>query len=217
MLKILHNDPQVVVCVKPVGTESESGMRLLLREQLGGEAYCVHRLDTVVGGTMVYARSSKAAARLSAEIAADKLGKEYLAVVEGIPEEQDGVLEDLLLKDGAKGKSYVVKRERKGVKKAKLSYKVLQTANTASGVCSLGWVKLHTGRFHQIRVQFASRKHPLVGDGKYGSKSNRCTAALWSWRLTFPHPKTGEEHSYISAPPVQFPWDLFELPKEDMQ
>lgn len=210
-MEILYKDRHMAVCVKPIGVVSEEpGMPVLLREQLGGEAFCVHRLDTAVGGVMVYALTKKAASQLSAYIAGDMLTKEYLAVCEGIPERSEGVMEDLLLKDGAKGKSYVVKRLRKGVKDAKLEYKVLHSVATVNGTYSLVWVKLITGRFHQIRVQFASRKHPLLGDGKYGSKCNRCTTALWSHRLTFPHPKTGEMKTYISEPPEQFPWDLFE-------
>ena len=210
MIEVLHKDGQVIVCIKPVGVVSEDGgLPDALRSQEGGEAFCVHRLDTVVGGVMVYARTKQAAARLSRDIAADKLRKEYLAVVEGRLEQSEGVLEDLLLKDGSKGKSFVVGRMRKGVKAAKLSYKVLQTAETDSGVYSLVWVKLHTGRFHQIRVQFASRKHPLVGDGKYGSKCNRCKVALWAWQLTFPHPKTGKTVQFSALPPNQFPWNLF--------
>ena len=210
-MEILYKDRHMAVCVKPIGVVSEEpGMPVLLREQLGGEAFCVHRLDTAVGGVMVYALTKKAASQLSAYIAGDMLTKEYMAVCEGIPERSEGVMEDILLKDGAKGKSYVVKRLRKGVKDAKLEYKVLHSVATVNGTYSLVWVKLITGRFHQIRVQFASRKHPLLGDGKYGSKCNRCTTALWSHRLTFPHPKTGEMKTYISEPPEQFPWDLFE-------
>lgn len=211
MIEILYKDRHIAVCVKPVGIISEdAGMPAKLREQLGGEAYCVHRLDTAVGGVMVYALTKKAAAGLSAYIAGEMLDKEYLAVVEGIPAPAEGTMEDLLLKDGAKGKSYVVKRVRKGVKEAKLQYRVLHTVATVSGTYSLVWVKLITGRFHQIRVQFASRKHPLLGDGKYGSKCNKCTTALWSWRLTFPHPKTGELQTYETLPPDAFPWNLFE-------
>jgi len=211
MIQILYKDRHIAVCVKPVGVISEdAGMPALLREQLGGEAYCVHRLDTVVGGVMVYALNKKAAGRLSAYIAADMLDKQYLAVVEGIPEASEGILEDLLLKDGSKGKSYVVKRMRKGVKDAKLEYKVLHSVATVNGTYSLVWVRLHTGRFHQIRVQFASRKHPLVGDGKYGSRCNRCTTALWACKLGFPHPRTGEFQHYTACPPMQFPWDLFD-------
>ena len=209
-MEILYKDRHIAVCVKPVGVISEdAGMPALLREQIGGEAYCVHRLDTVVGGVMVYALTKKAASQLSAYVAGDMLTKEYLAVVEGIPDPDEGYMDDLLLKDGSKGKSYVVQRMRKGVKDARLQFKVLCTVATVNGTYSLVWVRLVTGRFHQIRVQFASRKHPLVGDGKYGSKCNKCTAALWAWRLTFPHPKTGEWRRYDKTPPAQFPWNLF--------
>ena len=215
MIEILYKDRHIAVCVKPVGTISEdAGMPAQLRQQLGGEAYCVHRLDTVVGGVMVYALTKKAASALSAYIAGDMLTKEYLAVVEGIPDPDEDYWDDLLLKDSAKGKSYVVQRVRKGVKDARLQYKVLQSVATVSGTYSLVWVRLLTGRFHQIRVQFASRKHPLVGDGKYGSKCNKCTPALWSWRLTFPHPKTGEWRRYDKTPPEQFPWNLFSSDKD---
>lgn len=217
-MEILYKDRHIAVCVKPVGVISEDpGMPALLREQLGGEAFCVHRLDTVVGGVMVYALNKKAAAKLSAYIAGDMLTKEYLAVVEGIPNPDEGYMDDLLLKDSAKGKSYVVQRMRKGVKDARLQFKVLQTVATVNGTYSLVWVRLVTGRFHQIRVQFASRKHPLVGDGKYGSKCNRCTPALWAWRLTFPHPQTGEWRRYDQKPPEQFPWNLFDENKETEQ
>ena len=217
-MEILYKDRHIAVCLKPVGVISEDpGMPALLREQLGGEAYCVHRLDTVVGGVMVYALNKKAAAKLSAYIAGDMLTKEYLAVVEGIPNPDEGYMDDLLLKDSAKGKSYVVQRMRKGVKDARLQFKVLQTVATVNGTYSLVWVRLVTGRFHQIRVQFASRKHPLVGDGKYGSKCNRCTPALWAWRLTFPHPQTGEWRRYDQKPPEQFPWNLFDENKETEQ
>ena len=210
MIEILYKDHHIAVCVKPVGTISEdAGMPAKLRQQLGGEAYCVHRLDTVVGGVMVYALTKKAASQLSAYIAGDMLTTEYLAVVEGNPEPDEGYWDDLLLKDSAKGKSYVVQRRRKGVKDARLQYKVLQSVATVSGTYSLVWVRLITGRFHQIRVQFASRKHPLVGDGKYGSKCNKCSTALWAWRLTFPHPKTGEWRRDAKTPPEQFPWNLF--------
>lgn len=209
-MKILFYDAHIVVCEKPVGVSSEEGgMPDLLREALGGQAYCVHRLDTAVGGVMVYARSKQAAARLSAAIAADGLEKEYLAAVEGILAPEQGEMTDYLLKDGAKGKSYVVKRLRKGVKEAKLSYRVLESCSRQGEACSLVRVRLHTGRFHQIRVQFASRKHPLLGDGKYGSRWKGCTTALWSCRLAFPHPKTGEPMEFESMPPKQFPWDLF--------
>ncbi len=217
-MDIIYKDKYLAVCVKPVGVVSqEPGMPALLRERLGTEAYCVHRLDTAVGGVMVFALTKKAASQLSAYIAGDLLNKEYLAVTEGIPNPASGIMEDLLLKDSAKGKSYVVRRLRKGVREASLEYRVLQSVATVGGTYSLVWVRLHTGRFHQIRVQFASRKHPLLGDGKYGSRCNRCTTALWSYCLGFPHPKSGELRSYKVLPPNQFPWNLFEPQTETEQ
>lgn len=218
MIEILYKDKYIAVCIKPVGVISEEeGMPTRLREQLGTDAYCVHRLDTAVGGVMVYALTKKSAAQLSAYIAGEMLNKEYLAVVEGIPEPVAGVMEDLLLKDGAKGKSYVVQRLRKGVREASLEYHVLRSVATVNGTYSLVWVRLHTGRFHQIRVQFASRKHPLLGDGKYGSRCNKCTTALWSYRLGFPHPKSGELRTHSVLPPNQFPWNLFEYEETEQE
>jgi 23S rRNA pseudouridine1911/1915/1917 synthase len=159
----------------------------LLQSQLGGEIYPVHRLDREVGGVMVYARTRDAAAALSQSIQAGVVKKEYLAVVLGVPEQESGILEDLLLHDTRKNKSYVVKRMRGGVRKARLSYQVLETKEGRS----LVQVRLFTGRTHQIRVQFASRQLPLQGDGRYGGGSG--TIALWSVRLTFPHPKTKKQ------------------------
>ena len=206
MIEILYKDRHIAVCVKPVGTISEdAGMPSLLRQQLGGEAYCVHRLDTVVGGVMVYALTKKAASALSAYIAGDMLTKEYLAVVEGIPAPDEGYWDDLLLKDSAKGKSYVVQRMRKGVREASLAYRTLDRTEELS----LVRVQLHTGRTHQIRVQFSSRQLPLLGDIRYGSKDPRCTAALWSYRLAFTHPVTGKALDITMPPPDQYPWNLF--------
>ena len=160
---------------------------------------------------MVYARSKPAAASLSKAIQDGAMIKEYVALVHGTPPE-NGDWTDLLFKDSRKNKVFVVKRERRGVKKARLTYRLLK-----AGEQSLVRVRLYTGRSHQIRVQFASRKHPLVGDGKYGSKCNRCTPALWAWRLTFPHPQTGEWRRYDQKPPEQFPWNLFDENKETEQ
>ena len=208
-LEILYEDKSLVVCVKPVGVLSEEPeMPALLREQLGGEAYCVHRLDRAVGGVMVYARKKQSAGKLSQAIADGKLTKEYLAVCEGIPAPAAGEMHDLLFKDSGKNKAFVVKRMRKGVKKASLSYETLAAVETDRGPLSLVRVLLHTGRFHQIRVQFASRKMPLVGDGKYGSRDSNRDIALWSHRLVFPHPVTGEDVE-ISAQPKGEPWEIF--------
>ena len=179
-MDILYSDRDIAVCVKPVGLNSEADVPNALKEQLGGEFFTVHRLDLNVGGVMVYARSSKAAAELSRAIQSGEMIKEYLALVHGTPAES-GLLEDLLWKDSSKNKVFVVKRERKGVKKAKLEYKTLR-----QGEDSLIHIRLHTGRSHQIRVQFASRGFPLVGDHKYGARDGFSSPFLFSCKLTFP-------------------------------
>lgn len=196
-----------MVCLKPPGIDSQEGMCALLRERLGGEIFCVHRLDREVGGLMVYARSSAAAAALSAAITRKEFSKEYLAAAGGCPAEPEGLMQDLLYRDAAKNKSYVVKRQRRGVRPAELEYKLLER----SGELCLFKIKLHTGRSHQIRVQFASRGLPLLGDAKYGSKERRCNIALWSCRLAFPHPLSGKTMDFSALPEKMFPWDVFEL------
>ncbi|MBP3442964.1 MAG: RNA pseudouridine synthase [Clostridia bacterium] len=208
MIDILFENDDLVVCVKPVGIPSQNDraedMVKILAEQSKSGIYPVHRLDTAVGGTMVFAKNSKTAASLSKQITDGNFRKHYIAAVCGKPEEKHGVLEDLLFKDSAKNKSYVVKRLRKGVKKAVLEYDVLAERDDMSLVSVL----LHTGRSHQIRVQFASRKMPLVGDGKYGSRDNRCTVALWSSKISFLY--NSAEMAFESEPDKQkFPWVLF--------
>ena len=186
MIEILEQTPQLVLCVKPVGVraqgEAEADLPALLKQQLGCEIYPVHRLDQAVGGVMVFAKTAPTAAKLSQAIAGGTLQKEYLAVLERSPERAEGELSDLLFHDRTKNKTYVVSRQRKGVKEAKLAYRVLDVQN---GLC-LVRIRLYTGRTHQIRVQFASRGMPLVGDGKYGSRKNAASPALWSYALTLP-------------------------------
>lgn len=204
MIQILKLERSYALCVKPVGVLSEEpGMPALLREQLGGEWYCVHRLDKAVGGVMVYARTRKAAAALSAAVAEREMKKEYLAVCQGAPEPPAGTMEDLLFKDSGKNKAFVVKRERKGVKSARLSYETLATGEDSA----LVHVTLDTGRFHQIRVQFASRKHPLLGDRRYGGPTAQ-QLGLWSWRLTIPDPDTGKPVTACALPEGE-PWSAF--------
>ena len=164
----------------------------LLSAQLGGEIYPVHRLDRQVGGVMVYAKTQRAAAELSRAIQQGTMIKEYLAVVRGGPEEDAGEMQDLLLHDARKNKSYVVSRMRAGVKKARLSYRVLVRKEDRT----LVQVRLFTGRTHQIRVQFASRQLPLLGDGRYGGGSGEL--ALWSVRLTFRY--RGKELCFTELP-----------------
>lgn len=180
-MEILFSDRDIVLCVKPVGLDSEIQMPAALKETLGGEIYPVHRLDKNVGGVMVFARTQAAAASLSKAIQEGKLIKEYVALVHGSPPES-GDWEDLLWKDSRKNKVFVVKRMRGGVKKARLEFTRL-----TFGEESLVRIRLHTGRSHQIRVQFASRGYPLVGDHKYGARDNVPAPMLYSCKLTFPH------------------------------
>lgn len=180
-MELLYTDKQIVVCIKPVGLDSEQELPTAIKEQLGGEIYPIHRLDKNVGGVMVYARTKAAAAALSKAVQEGTMVKEYMAMVHGIPPEW-GDWEDLLWKDGKKNKVFVVKRQRAGVKKARLEFKRL-----SSGEQSLVHIRLYTGRSHQIRVQFSSRGFPLVGDHKYGSRSEKTEPMLFSCRLTFPY------------------------------
>ena len=211
-LRILYEDAYLVAAVKPAGVLSEAGgMPELLAERCGGaRPLCVHRLDRDVGGVMVYAKDGAAAAKLSASIASRAAVKEYLAVVQGVPDPPAGTLRDLLFHDAAKNKTYVVDRPRRGVREAELEYRLLATArDAAAGALSLLAVTLHTGRSHQIRVQFASRKMPVAGDRRYGSALRGCGIALFSRSLTLAHPVTGETLHFRAAPPSAWPWTEF--------
>jgi 23S rRNA pseudouridine1911/1915/1917 synthase len=179
-MKILYSDSGLVSCIKPVGLDSEMELPNALKEQLGGEIFPIHRLDKNVGGVMVYARTKSAAAALSKAVQEGSLVKEYVAMVHGTPPEQ-GDWEDFLFKDSRKNKVFAVKKERKGVKYARLEFDRMKAGET-----SLVHVRLHTGRSHQIRVQFASRGFPLVGDHKYGSRDEKTAPMLFSCRITLP-------------------------------
>ncbi len=187
-MEILYSDKDIVVLIKPVGLDSEHEVPAAL----DGEIYPIHRLDKNVGGVMVYARTKYAAATLSRAVQEGTMVKEYVAMVHGTPPEK-GDWQDLLFKDSGKNKVFVVKRERRGVKKARLEFTRLR-----AGEESLVRIRLHTGRSHQIRVQFASRGFPLVGDHKYGAKDGAGAPMLFSCRLTFPW--KGQLRSYEALP-----------------
>ena len=184
----------------------------LLAAQCGApRIFCVHRLDKAVGGVMVYAKDGKTAAKLSELISSRTVTKEYLAVVPGTPEAESGILQDYLYHDAAKNKTYVVSRPRRGVKEAELSYETAATAHADGiGEISLLRITLHTGRSHQIRAQFAARKLPLLGDGRYGSTVRDCGIALRSHRLVFVHPVTGQTLEFTVPLPEAWPWTLFD-------
>ena len=179
-MEILFSDKEIVVCIKPVGMDSEQDVPQALQQQLGGEIFTLHRLDKNVGGVMLYGRTKASAARFSRLIQDGQLIKEYVALVHGTPP-QEGDLTDLLWKDSSKNKVFVVKRERKGVKKARLEFTRLTQEDPATVR-----IRLHTGRSHQIRVQFASRGFPLVGDRKYGGRDDSPSPMLFSCCITFP-------------------------------
>ena len=191
-MDILFSDAAIAVCIKPVGMDSEHDLPEALKAQLGGDIFPIHRLDLNVGGVMVFARTKKAAADLSRMVQEGPLIKEYVATVHGQPPES-GDWEDLLFKDSRSNKVYTVKRERKGVKKARLEYTLLRGGET-----SLVHIRLHTGRSHQIRVQFASRGFPLVGDHKYGARDGVSAPMLFSCCLRFPH--KGQELRFEALP-----------------
>lgn len=217
MIEIIHKEENFVVCKKPVGVQSQKSegknMIELLAETLGMEetnVYPIHRLDNLVGGTMVYATTKSGAKELSRIVSENRMQKTYLAVIHGEPEKEKDILKDLLFKDSSKNKTFAVKRMRKGVKEASLEYEVINTTENNGQKLTLLKILLHTGRTHQIRVQFSSRKMPLVGDRRYGSGKDGCNVALFSSSLKFENPFTKEYESYLCEPDWnEFPWKLF--------
>lgn len=215
-MEIVFYDNDVVVCKKLAGElsegESERSLPVLISSALleKGERNCrvfvVHRLDKETVGLIVFARNERAAAALSESVRDGKLTKEYLAVCHGTPTERSARLCDLLYYDRGRGKSFVVDRSRAGVKRAELEYEVI----ASNSELSLLKILLFTGRTHQIRVQFASRKHPLCGDRRYGAPKSECSSvALLSRRLCFPHPSSGEQMSFELPRPDEYPWNIF--------
>ena len=204
-MDILYLDDDIIVCVKParvLSTDEPGGLPELLRRELGtDDVRTVHRLDRVVSGLMVLARNATAASELSRQIREDAFEKEYLAVVHGMPDEA-GTLMDLLYRDKARKMTMVAREPGKGVQEAILHYQVLGQSKELSRVR----IQLVTGRTHQIRVQFASRGMPLVGERKYSDGDDPCEIALWSYRLAFRHPKTGAILEFSKEPPAEYPW-----------
>lgn len=207
-MQLLYKDEAIVVCVKParvLSTDEPGGVPELVRQELGDpktQVRTVHRLDRVVSGLMVLARTQEAASELSRQIRDGEFEKEYLAVVHGHPEAQEGTYRDLLLRSKPERKTYVVTRPGKGVQEAILDYWVLARTDTLSRVR----IRLQTGRTHQIRAQFSSRELPLVGDRKYSLLPDECEIALWSWKLGFVHPQTREKMQFSLEPPRVYPW-----------
>ena len=205
-MEIIYQDADLVVCVKParvLSTDEPGGLPELLRQELGTQDFrTVHRLDRVVSGLMVVARNAAAASDLSRQIREDTFEKEYMAVLHGVPEQPQARLCDLLLRDKARKMTFVVTEPGKDVQPAALRYQLLSAQNGFGKVR----IQLETGRTHQIRVQFASRGLPLVGERKYSQLEDPCEIALWSCHLGFTHPRTGEKMEFSLEPPEQYPW-----------
>lgn len=215
-MKIIHQTAEYVVVCKAAGEDSEHDLPGLLAEQNGDRAadyYVVHRLDKAAAGLLVLARDRQTAGELSRQLTENRLRKSYLCVVPGVPEPASGEMQDLLYKDKMKQKMFPVKRKRAGVKEASLTYRVLETQTSLA----LVEVELQTGRFHQIRCQFAARKLPLVGDGKYGSRVRSPHLALFCRTLSFYDPKEKKELCFTAAPPAEFPWTAFSCASDEAE
>ena len=209
-MEILYQDAAILVCIKPprvLSTDEPGGLPELLRRELADEnadLRTVHRLDRVVGGVMVLARNAVAASALSRQIREGSFHKEYLAVIDG-KTEAEGELRDLLYRDKARKMTFVADAPGKGVQEAVLRYETVGY----SGGMSLVRIELLTGRTHQIRVQFSSRGLPLMGERKYCERDYPCELALWSHRLCFAHPASGQRLNFSAPPPAAFPWNAF--------
>ena len=209
-MDLIYWDNDIVVAIKPprvLSTDEPGGMPELVRTALGepdADVRTVHRLDRVVSGLMVLARNAQAASELSRQIRDGEFEKEYLAVVHGSLDEEQGRLIDLLQRDKRERKTYVVTEMAKGVQEAILDYQVVGKTDGMTKVA----IQLITGRTHQIRAQFSGRGLSLVGDRKYSLLEDDCEIALWSHRLGFYHPLSKERLVFSHQPPDVFPWNL---------
>lgn len=211
-MQIIHMDKDILVCIKPAGllsTDEPGGLPELLRQQLGSQAQLrtVHRLDRAVGGLMVLGLRKSAAAELSRQIREGEFGKQYLAVVHGLTEPQ-GSFCDLMYRDKGRKMSFVTKEPGLGVQQARLGYETL--AQDKKACISLARIELYTGRTHQIRCQFSAHGFPLLGERKYSLLEDDCGLALWSFRLSFKHPYSGEPLVFCQAAPAEYPWFDFD-------
>ena len=221
-LKVIFEDNHIIVVEKPVNIPSQedktgdidmiSIIKDYLKEKYNkpGNVYLglVHRLDRPVGGVMVFAKTSKAASRLSNQVREKTFKKKYLAVVDGKFDSTKGTLEDYLYKDERNNMSKVVKPEKKNAKLAKLDYEVLAYNEIKN--LSLVKVNLHTGRHHQIRVQLSSRQHSIYGDQKYGGRGHGKQICLWAYKLTIQHPISKEEMVFMAVPEKEKSWKILE-------
>lgn len=201
-MKIIFEDGDIIVCNKPEGIASQGDDKAnenaisFLERHTGATVYSVHRLDKTTSGLMVFAKNTVAAANLSKQFSEHSVLKKYTALIHGVPQYYSGSFEDLIFFDSTKNKSFIAKRERRGVKKAVLSYSVIKEIDLWAEKISLVEILLGTGRTHQIRVQFASRKMPLLGDNRYGAHDTAPRIMLKSSRLSFCHPTTGENLTF---------------------
>ena len=219
-LKVLYEDNHIIVVEKPVNIPSQGDktedldMLTIIKEysrvkyNKPGNVYLglIHRLDRPVGGVMVFAKTSKAASRLSEQVREKIFKKRYLVIVDGKLEKEKGIFQDYLLKNERANISKVVKEGKKNSKFAELDYEVLKYDKENN--ISLVKVNLHTGRHHQIRVQFASRNHAIYGDQKYGSRGQRQQICLWAYSLTIKHPISKDEMNFICLPEKQKTWKI---------
>ena len=217
-MDVIFEDNHIIVVKKQPNIPSQSDktedrdMLTIVKEYIKekykkpGNVYIglVHRLDRPVGGVMIFAKTSKAASRLSEQVREKIFKKKYLAVVDGKFEEKNGTLEDYLYKDERNNISKVVNKDKKNAKFAKLDYEVLAYNEVKN--LSLVKVNLHTGRHHQIRVQLAHAGHSIFGDQKYGTRGKGKQIALWAYELTIQHPITKEEMRFKSLPESNGTW-----------